>query len=63
MVGGADTRTKFVRIEDGIIYYKTEDGRTIKLEAKPFIGTIGVAPESEAISTFTPGSTKEHGLP
>lgn len=52
------TRTKFVRIEDGIIYYKTEDGRTIELEAKPFIGTIGVAPESEAISTFTPG---KHG--
>ncbi|MFX0097424.1 MAG: acetamidase/formamidase family protein [Candidatus Hodarchaeota archaeon] len=52
------TITKFVKIQNGKIYYKTNHGKTIELTAKPFVGTIGVAPAVEAISTFTP---ERHG--
>ena len=47
--------TKFSKISDGKIFYVLNDGRTIKIPAKPFIGTIGVSPEFEAISTIVPG--------
>jgi len=50
--------TKFSKINDGKVIYRLDDGREILLPVKPFIGTIGVSPPSEAISTVTPG---KHG--
>ncbi|KPV65423.1 MAG: Acetamidase/Formamidase family protein [Candidatus Bathyarchaeota archaeon BA1] len=50
--------TKFSKIEDGKAVYTLNDGRQIVIPIKPFIGTIGVSPPSEAISTVTPG---KHG--
>ena len=50
--------TKFFKIKDGNVVYKLNDGREIAVPLKPFIGTIGVSPASEAISTITPG---KHG--
>ncbi len=47
--------TKFSRISDGKVVYTLNDGRTIEMQSKPFIGTIGVSPAFEAISTITPG--------
>jgi len=47
--------TKFSKISDGEITYELNDGRTIQMPARPFIGTIGVSPEFEAVSTITPG--------
>jgi amidase len=47
--------TKFSKISDGKIIYAMNDGRTIEIPAKPFIGTIGVSPEFEAVSTIIPG--------
>jgi amidase len=47
--------TKFSKISDGKIIYALNDGRMIEIQAKPFIGTIGVSPAFEAISTVTPG--------
>jgi len=46
--------TKFSTIKNGRIHYRTEDGREISFPAKPFIGTIGVAPPTESILTMTP---------
>jgi acetamidase/formamidase len=50
--------TKFSKIKAGKIIYTLNDGRTIEIPAKPFIGTIGVSPEFEVISTVVPG---KHG--
>jgi acetamidase/formamidase len=47
--------TKFSKISGGKIIYALNDGRTIEIPAKPFIGTIGVSPEFEAVSTVVPG--------
>lgn len=47
--------TKFSKIIDGTAIYTLNDGREITIPIKPFIGTIGVSPASEAISTITPG--------
>ena len=47
--------TKFSKIIDGKAIYTLNDGREITIPIKPFIGTIGVSPASEAISTITPG--------
>jgi acetamidase/formamidase len=47
--------TKFSEIIDGKVIYVLNDGRTIEVPVKPFIGTIGVSPAFEAISTITPG--------
>jgi len=47
--------TKFSKIIDGKAIYTLNDGREIDIPIKPFIGTIGVSPASEAISTITPG--------
>jgi amidase len=47
--------TKFSKIIDGKAIYTLNDGREINIPLKPFIGTIGVSPASEAISTITPG--------
>ncbi|MBC8224892.1 acetamidase/formamidase family protein [Candidatus Bathyarchaeota archaeon] len=50
-----ESRRKVCEIENGIITYVRDDGRELELEADPFIGTIGVAPEVEAVSSLTPG--------
>jgi amidase len=50
--------TKFCKIKNGKVIYQLNDGREIKVPVKPFIGTIGASPASEAISTVTPG---KHG--
>lgn len=50
-----ESETKFHRIEDNQIIFKRKDGRTITLKADPFIGTIGVAPAFEAITSLAPG--------
>ncbi|MGA2523597.1 MAG: acetamidase/formamidase family protein [Candidatus Bathyarchaeia archaeon] len=47
--------TKFSQIIGEKIVYKLKDGRTVEIPAKPFIGTIGVSPKFEAVSTVTPG--------
>ncbi len=47
--------TKFSKIVRGKAIYTLNDGREINIPIKPFIGTIGVSPASEAISTITPG--------
>jgi acetamidase/formamidase len=47
--------TKFSRISDETITYALNDGRAIEIPARPFIGTISVSPESEAVSTVVPG--------
>ena len=46
--------TKFVSIRNNLAYYKTEKGKEISFPIKPFIGTIGVAPPYESVSTITP---------
>jgi len=50
-----EPRTKFSPIRDGKILYITDGGETVEIAADPFIGTIGVSPESEAITTISPG--------
>ncbi|MGB9714021.1 MAG: acetamidase/formamidase family protein [Candidatus Bathyarchaeales archaeon] len=50
--------TKFSEIKDGKVIYRLNDGREIAIPVKPFIGTIGVSPKLETISTITPG---KHG--
>lgn len=50
--------TKFSKIIDGKVIYTLNDKRETNILVKPFIGTIGVSPASEAISTVTPG---KHG--
>lgn len=49
-------KTRFSEIIGNRIHYVTDRGRNIVMEADPFIGTIGVSPLSEAVSTITPGS-------
>jgi amidase len=48
------TLTKFSTIKNGFVHYITDDGRDITFPVQPFIGTIGVAPPAESISTITP---------
>ena len=48
--------TKFSRIQDGKIAYALNDGRTVEIPARPFIGTIGVSPEFESALTIVPGA-------
>ena len=50
-----EPRSKESEIKDGVIRYVADDGRVIELEAAPFIGTIGVSPDFEAITTLSPG--------
>lgn len=50
--------TKFSKLEHGKVVFALQNGREIEISAKPFIGTIGVSPASEAIATVTPG---KHG--
>jgi acetamidase/formamidase len=46
--------TKFINIRNGNAYYKTDNGKEIGFPINPFIGTIGVAPPYESVSTVTP---------
>ena len=46
--------TKFTTIRNNLIYYKTDHGKEVQLPLKSFIGTIGVAPPIESVSTITP---------
>ena len=50
-----EPKRKDCAIKDGKIYYETDHGKTMVLDADPFIGTIGVSPEVEAVSSLTPG--------
>ncbi len=50
-----EPRRKVCEIENGTITYVRDDGKKLELDADPFIGTIGVAPEVEAVSSLTPG--------
>jgi len=47
--------TKLSKISGGKIIYALNDGRSIEIPVKPFIGTIGVSPKFEAASTIVPG--------
>jgi len=50
--------TKFLKIRKGKVIYETNDRNRVEIPVNPFIGTIGVSPEVETISTTTPG---QHG--
>ena len=50
-----EPKRKICKIENNTITYVRDDGRKLELKADPLIGTIGVAPEVEAISSLTPG--------
>lgn len=50
-----EPRRKMCEIREGRVLYVTDGGETIELEADPFIGTIGVSPEFESITTLAPG--------
>jgi len=50
-----DRRMKTCGIKDGKIFFQKEGGGAIEIEADPFVGTIGVSPEFEAINTLSPG--------
>lgn len=50
--------TKFSKIKNGKVIYQLNDGREIEVPVEPFIGTMGVSPAAEAISTVVPG---KHG--
>ncbi len=50
--------TKFSTITKGKVIYNTAKRGKIEIPVKPFIGTIGVSPEFEAVATITPG---KHG--
>ncbi len=51
-----EPRTKISYIKDNRITYTSDTGREIEFEAQPFIGTIGVSPKFEAITTLAPGA-------
>ena len=50
-----EPRRKMCEIREGRVLYVTDRGETVELEADPFIGTIGVSPEFESITTLSPG--------
>lgn len=47
--------TKFLKIENGKVVYQTNDRNYLEIEAKPFIGTIGLAPSAGPVSSLVPG--------
>nr|MDO8045465.1 acetamidase/formamidase family protein [Candidatus Baldrarchaeota archaeon] len=51
----SEIKTKFLKIRKGKVVYETSKGSKVEIPVKPFIGTIGVSPEIETISTTTPG--------
>jgi acetamidase/formamidase len=46
--------SKFSEIRDGTVVFPVSKGRSVKFPARPMIGTIGVAPATESITTVTP---------
>ncbi|MGD2200061.1 MAG: acetamidase/formamidase family protein [Candidatus Bathyarchaeota archaeon] len=50
-----EPKRKECEIREGKILYERDDGKNFELEADPFIGTIGVSPSVEAVSSLTPG--------
>ena len=50
-----EARRKDCEIREGKIFYERDDGRMFEIVADPFVGTIGVSPEFEAISSLSPG--------
>jgi acetamidase/formamidase len=50
-----EPKRKTCAISDGKIAYETDDGRTLEIAADPFVGTIGVSPGFEAITSLSPG--------
>jgi acetamidase/formamidase len=50
--------TKFSKLKNEKVVFALQGGREIEIPVKPFIGTIGVSPASEAVATVTPG---KHG--
>lgn len=50
--------TRICKIRNGIIFYPLSDGSEIQIEARPFIGTIGTAPEVEGVLSMGGG---KHG--
>ncbi len=46
--------SKFTEIKHGKVHYETDRGKEISFPIKPFIGTIGVAPQTESIASSTP---------
>jgi acetamidase/formamidase len=50
--------TKFLQIRNGEILYELNDRRIIRIPVRPFVGTIGVSPAFEVVSTVVPG---KHG--
>jgi len=52
---GSEALTKFSDITEGIIDFVMGDGRAVPLAAKPFIGTVGVAPAFGSIASIVPG--------
>jgi amidase len=50
-----EPKRKTCAISDGMISYETDHGRTLELAADPFVGTIGVSPGFEAITSLSPG--------
>ncbi len=50
-----DRRMKTCEIKDGKVFYPKEGGEVLEIDTDPFIGTIGVSPEFEAINTLSPG--------
>lgn len=50
--------TKFSKLKNEKVVFALQDKREIEIPVKPFIGTIGVSPASEAVATVTPG---KHG--
>lgn len=55
---GFKRQTKICPIKDGNVFFQTEKERLIEIPLRPIIGTIGVAPKTEKISTLWYG--KEH---
>ena len=47
--------TKFSKLKNEKVVFALQGGREIEIPVKPFIGTIGVSPASEAVATVTPG--------
>jgi len=50
------SKTRFCEVIGSHIHFINEKGHDIIIDSEPFIGTIGVSPSSEAVSTITPGN-------
>jgi acetamidase/formamidase len=50
--------SKFSEVRDGKIVFTTAKGKTVRIPVQPMIGTIGVAPANETVTTVTPS---KHG--